>query len=194
MQSATIYCPRCGAGNDPQMPYCVQCGTVLSPNSSQAGSGTVVQNSSPIAPPPPPSTRYGTFPANPPTVPAYPFDPYAQPAPQLLQPQLLQKKRGINPLLIVGILIALVLVVGAVVFGVIRANTPTYPALASMYNGSVHNNPSNITSTFTLTNVVEDANGNISGNAHVGSPLAGSGTFQGSLNADNQSRAIRRFS
>ena len=179
MQSATIYCPRCGASNDPQMPYCVQCGTRLSASQAQVGSSTVVQNNSPIAPPPPPSTRYGTFPSATPTAPAYPFDPYTQPPPQVQQ-----KKRGINPLLVGSILVALVLVIGVVVFAGIRANTSAYPVLAGSYAGNVHNNTVNITSAFTLTDVVQDAQGNISGNAHVSSPLAGSGPFKGSVGTD----------
>ena len=175
MQSATVYCLRCGARNDPQMPYCVQCGNALAVNQTQPDS-TVVQNNSPIAPPPPPLTGYNTFPVATPTVPAYPFDPYTQPA--------LQKKKAINPLLLVSILVALVLIISGIVFAVFRANSPTYPMLASAYAGSVHNNTVNMTGTFTLTNVVEDAQGNISGNVLIGAPLAGSGPFKGSVGTD----------
>ena len=177
MQSAIVYCPRCGAANDPQMPYCVQCGTTLAINQSQSGSNTVVQNNSPIAPPPPPPTSYGAFP---------PVAPYPAPPPIYTQPVSLssQKKRGINPLFIASVLVALVLIIGGIIFVVIRANTPTYPMLASMYAWNLHNNTVNITSIFTFTDVVEDAQGNISGNAHVGSPLAGSGPFKGSVSTD----------
>lgn len=56
--------------------------------------------------------------------------------------------------------------------------------LTAAYAGNVHNNTVNITSTFTLTSAVEDQNGNISGNALVGSPLAGSGPFKGSVGTD----------
>ncbi len=185
MQLPTIYCPRCGAVNDPQMPYCVQCGTTLSNNSFQVGSGTVVQNNA-LIPPPPPPVGYSTVPSVASTVPAYPFDPYTQPAPQ--------KKRGINPLLIAGILVALMLVVGIFVVFMLATNGSTstvkytsaltYPKLAPAYAGNVHNNTVNITSAFTLTNVVEDAQGNISGNALIGSPLTGSGPFKGSVGTD----------
>ncbi len=186
MQSATIYCLNCGAPNDPQMSNCVQCGAVLVKNVSQTTSNTVVQNYAPIAPPPPP-TQYGTVPSVAPTVPAYSLDPYTQQAPQ--------KKRGAKPLLIAGIVIALVLVIGIVVAGVSiignstttnvkSTSTPTYPMLAAAYAGNVHNNTVNITSTFTLTNVVEDAQGNISGNAGIAAPLAGSGPFKGTVSTN----------
>ena len=179
MQSAILYCPRCGAGNDPQMPYCIQCGTTLATNASQPGSNTVVQNNLPIAPPPPPATSYGTFPSATSPVPTYPFDPYTQPVPP--PPQ---KKRGINPLLIVGFLVVLLVVIGGAVFAMTRTSTPTYPMLRAAYAGNVYNNIVNITSTFTLTDIVEDAQGTISGNTHIGSPLVGSGPFKGSVGTD----------
>ena len=89
-----------------------------------------------------------------------------------------------NLLLIVGILVAVVLVIGGVIFAVNHANTSAYPQLSASYTGNVHNNTVNVTSTFTFTGVVEDAQGNISGNAHVSSPLAGSGPFKGSVGTD----------
>ncbi len=165
------------------MPYCVQCGTALSINQAQAGSNTVVQNNAPIAPPPPP-TSYGMLP---PTVPiASPYSAVPPPPPIYTQPTLqpIQKKRGINPLLIVGILVALLLVISGIVFAVIHASGPTYPMLSAAYTGNVHNNTVNKTATFTLTSVVEDGQGNISGNALVGSPLSGSGPFKGKVGTD----------
>ncbi len=185
MQSATVYCPRCGASNDPQMPYCAQCGNALSGNQSQVGSNTVVQNNAPIAPPPPPSTSYGSFE---PTVPvASPYPLAAPPPPPVYIPPTAQtpEKKGLKiPIVIIGVLVALLLIVGGVVFAVIRASTPTYPMLTAAYTGNVHNNTVNITSTFALTSVVEDQNGKISGNALVGSPLAGSGPFKGNVGTD----------
>lgn len=109
MQSATIYCPRCGTANDPQMPYCAQCGTTLTGNQSLQGSNTVVQNNLPIAPPPPP-TSYGTFPQT--ESASYLLAPL--PPPVYTQPTALvpQRKRVISPLLIAGIIVALLLVIG----------------------------------------------------------------------------------
>ena len=146
----------------------------------------VVQNSV-LIPPPPPPTGYSIVPAPTYTTPTYPFDPYTQPAPQAPQ-----KKRGISPQLVAVLLVALVLVVGIFVVFTLAINgnasggksASTPPKLASAYTGNVHNNTVNITSTLTLTNVVEDAQGNISGNALIGAPLTGSGPFKGSVGTD----------
>lgn len=61
---------------------------------------------------------------------------------------------------------------------------PTYPTLAPVYGGSIHNSPAGVDSTMKLTNV-KQSGANISGNFIVGPELQGSGPFTGTVDMSN---------
>lgn len=168
MQTANIICSKCGTSNESQTSYCIRCGNALF---NQPYSGPVYTNhpSIPLAPPPV-QTHYGTFPAQ--QVPPI----YPQP---VVQRPHSHTTRNIIIASCVGVGLVLLLIIGTVVFVAQSANgsSTTYPALVSSYSGTVHNNTVNITSSFSLTSVVEDSQGNIRGSAFVGRPLVGSGPF-----------------
>ena len=172
MQSANVICSKCGTSNEPQTSYCIRCGNALF---NQPSNGPTYTNhpSVPLAPPPVLS-HYGTFPPQ-------------QVSPMYVQPVAQRPRshttRNVIIASCVGVGLLLLLIIGTIVFVAQAANTnsSTYPALVSSYTGTVHNNTVNITSSISLTSVVEDSQGNISGSAFVGRPLVGSGPFTGTI-------------
>jgi len=62
--------------------------------------------------------------------------------------------------------------------------TPTYPHLASSYQGSMHNTTIGTTATLTLTSIMQNQQ-IISGTMTLGPGLQGSGTFTGTVGLDN---------
>ncbi len=60
------------------------------------------------------------------------------------------------------------------------APSPTYPALASAYSGTIHDNNGNINSSMSLNGVAQQQQ-RIRGNFVVNPPLSGSGPFTGSV-------------
>ncbi len=57
---------------------------------------------------------------------------------------------------------------------------PVLPTVAGSYNGTIHNAPSGVTSTMSLTNIKQDG-GKISGSLGLGTGLLGAGFFTGTV-------------
>lgn len=178
MQSANVICSKCGTNNEPQTSYCIRCGNALF-NQSSHGPTYTNHPSVPLtsSAPPPVQTHYGTFP------PQQASSIYVQP---VTQPPRSHATRNVIIASCIGVGLLLLLIIGTVVFVAQAAgnSSPTYPALVSSYAGTVHNNTVNISSSLSLTSITEDSQGDISGSAFVGRPLAGSGPFTGTISID----------
>lgn len=180
MQSASIICSKCGMSNEPQTPYCVRCGNALYLN--QPSSGPVYNNHPFVSlAPPPVQTHYGTFPPQP-VAQMPPMQPlYSQP---VIQRPRSNTKRNVIIACFIGISVLLLLIFRTMALIISHSGSSTYPTMVSAYGGTVHNNTVNVTTSLSLTSVVEDSQGNISGSAFVGQPLVGSGPFKGSVGLD----------
>ena len=66
---------------------------------------------------------------------------------------------------------------------------PSYPALTSVYTGSLHDNNGGIDANMTLQGVAQNGQ-NIQGEFHVSSPLSGNGPFTGTVNTSSAIRFI----
>jgi hypothetical protein len=66
-----------------------------------------------------------------------------------------------------------------------QSPSPVTGRLASAYSGTVHNTTYDISSTFRLSSVTADQNGNISGQMTVDPPLYGSGPFTGRVSGSS---------
>lgn len=176
MQTANVICSKCGTGNEPQTSYCVRCGNTLF-------NQPVYTNHPSVPLVPPVQTHYGTFPSQP----VSPVPQHIPPMYMLPVPQRSRSHTTRNVIIAscIGVGLLLALFIGTIIFTTQAANSvPTYPSLVSSYVGTVHNNTVNITSSLSLTSVVEDSQGNISGSAFVGRPLVGSGPFTGTIGID----------
>lgn len=65
---------------------------------------------------------------------------------------------------------------------------PTFPAVAGVHNGTVHNTTGGLTATMSLS--IQQSGGAISGNFKVDSPLQGSGPFTGNVTTSDRIQFI----
>jgi hypothetical protein len=87
--------------------------------------------------------------------------------------------------LLIIVIVGLLLFKGFLQLPSLLATPPSYPHLSSTYQGTGHNITGNATGSLTLSSIIENQQGNISGLVRWGSPLCGSGYFIGTVSAND---------